>query len=316
MADKTATLEVHRFNPDLEEVARFERFTVRLEPRMTVLEALRQIKAEQDGSLTFRMSCRSGICGSCAMKINGFAKLACQTQVRGELERHKRLLVEPVGNFALIKDLVVDLEPFFTKVRAAEPWLVPAGEPSEGRSHVMTQEQVDQVGSFGNCILCASCYSECNSYTVDKGFIGPAACARAARYVTDSRDGRAIERARRLVHEEGLYWCTRCNYCSTTCPKQVRPAESFFSVKAAAHKPGVPKDPGARRSQGVYDDVWKIGRVNEATLALRALHWQAMCLTGMSLRMLIKGKFPNPFPERIEGTDQIIHIYRATEEGQ
>lgn len=233
---ETITLEVARYSPERDTKPAFERFEVPLRPEWVILDALNYIKDKVDGSLTFRWSCRMGVCGSCGMMVNGEPKLTCATflhQYEGKAVR-----VEPLRYFPVVRDLVTELSDFMRKLKRAKPWLIRRTEkPLAEGEYLQTPEQLDAYKQFSMCINCTLCYAACPVYGLDAEFIGPAALALAQRYNLDSRDQGAEERMLTLAHPDGVWGCTFVGECTTVCPKQVDPAGAIqqYKLKAAMH---------------------------------------------------------------------------------
>lgn len=210
-----AIFRIRRFDPDVDEVPYYQDFELEVAGGTTVLDCLISIKADLDGSLTFRRSCRSGICGSCAVRVNHRAMLACKTQVQ-DVVRDGVMLVEPLAHLRTIKDLVVDMGPFYATVEQVHPWLI--ADHTSAKEPDVTPMDVEQLGSVDDCIFCGACYSDCNVVDVDRSFLGPAAIAKSFRFVVDPRDSAGGERIRQLV-EQGLYKCPVDQECEIACPK-------------------------------------------------------------------------------------------------
>jgi succinate dehydrogenase / fumarate reductase iron-sulfur subunit len=196
---------------------------------MTVLEALLCIQAEQDGSLAFRCACRGAVCGSCAMVINGCVELACRTQVRrlGSAV----IVVDPLPNLPVLKDLVVDMEPFFEKNVAVQPWLQPS-EPAPERERLVDPVQWAEAEPYTNCILCASCYAVCPAAERDPEYLGPAALAKHYRFLADVRDIADDERVALVDDEQGVWGCDMVWNCVEVCPKGVPPTQGIGKTRA------------------------------------------------------------------------------------
>lgn len=221
--------EVLRYRPEQRAEPAWQRYSVPCSNDMSVLQALLQIKDEQDGSLSLRWSCRMAICGSCGMMIDGKPRLACQTFVR-DLPGPVR--VEALAHFPIERDLVVDLEGFMRKLESVKPYLIPA-QPrtlAEGE-YLQTPAQLEMFESFSACINCTLCYSACPQFGLNPDFTGPGALALLHRYNADSRDGGRAERMAVLNAEEGVWSCTAVGYCSEVCPKQVDPANAVNQNK-------------------------------------------------------------------------------------
>jgi succinate dehydrogenase / fumarate reductase, iron-sulfur subunit len=222
------TFTIQRFNPEVDSTSHPQEIRLDVGRGMTVLDALIRIKNECDGSLALRYSCRSAICGSCAMTINGSEKLACRTSLRKELERHGHIAVAPLRNLPVIKDLVVDMASFWKKIHDVHPWLMPGARPADDDVPVHTLAQGHVNPQFHNvdaCIMCGACVAACTVHEVSKGFAGPAALAKADRFLSDQRESPSSTRARlsALQDEDGIWDCTRCNFCVEVCPKDVKP---------------------------------------------------------------------------------------------
>ena len=203
------TLSVRRFNPDADEpVHYYQEYRLEVEESSTVLDGLIKVREEIDGSLALRCSCRSAICGSCAMRINGQATLACNTKVvDASPTGNGAIVVEPAANMEVIKDLVVDFKPFWEKVMAVEPWLQPKG-PEPEQEYIASNESMLHLAGVMDCIMCGACVSDCTVLEVDSNFLGPAALAKAYRFVGDPRDAADVSRLggpERVRGHLGLY---------------------------------------------------------------------------------------------------------------
>jgi len=230
---ETIQLEVARYSPEKDSAPSFQKYEVPLRKDWVVLDALNYVKDQQDGSLTFRWSCRMGVCGSCGMMVNGEPKLTCATFLSKYAPGPVR--VEPLRYFPIVRDLVVEMSDFMTKFRKVKPWLIRKQEAplSEGE-FLQTPEQLEVYKPFSMCINCTLCYAACPVYGLDPFFIGPAAIALAQRYNLDSRDQGADERMDILSQHEGIWGCTFVGECTKACPKNVDPAGAIQQYKLAA----------------------------------------------------------------------------------
>lgn len=310
-------LSIKRFHPEIDREPQFQEYFLEIRPDLTVLELLIQLKEEEEGGLAFRYSCRSSICGSCAMRINGSEKLACQTSVREEYEKYESLRIEPLANSAVIKDLVVDMKPFWEKVTEITPWLHPNSKSGTGKAKgVFTQEAYQALHNVDACILCGACVSSCNSLEVSGGFVGPAALAKAYRFIADPResDQEKKERLEALILPDGIWDCVRCNFCVEVCPKDVKPMEAIVRLRREAIKAGMADSPGGRHITAFVEIVKKEGRLNEAQQPMRML-WKSprLLLQAMpvGLRMGLKGKLPFLWHLPIKGIKQIRQIFKS-----
>jgi succinate dehydrogenase / fumarate reductase, iron-sulfur subunit len=271
------TLKVRRYQPESGEGAYWEEFKVELDPSLSVLDGLLQAKDRDDGSLSVRCSCRAAICGSCGMKINGESGLGCKTQIgeaqemaekfangdardtrtresgreiAGHNERGRTgaedvpIVIEPMGNMPVIKDLITDMEStHWAKIRRVTPWLLPHGEAPE-REYVVEPESMIDITQSMACIQCGACVSSCLSMEADPDFIGPAALAKAYRFVGDPRDAETVERLHDLAHDpHGIYDCTHCFSCIDACPKGVAPMDQIMRLRRKAEEHGIDDDP-------------------------------------------------------------------------
>ncbi|HKE08155.1 MAG TPA: succinate dehydrogenase/fumarate reductase iron-sulfur subunit [Candidatus Acidoferrum sp.] len=230
---ETIQLEVTRYSPEKDSAPSFQKYEVPLRKDWVVLDALNYVKDKQDGSLTFRWSCRMGVCGSCGMMVNGEPKLTCATFLSKYAPGPVR--VEPLRYFPIVRDLVVEMSDFMAKFRKVKPWLVRKDDKplSEGE-FLQTPEQLEVYKQYSMCINCTLCYAACPVYGLDPFFIGPAAIALAQRYNMDSRDQGSDERMDILSQHEGIWGCTFVGECTKACPKNVDPAGAIQQYKLAA----------------------------------------------------------------------------------
>jgi succinate dehydrogenase / fumarate reductase iron-sulfur subunit len=312
------TFTVTRFNPETDVRPHEEDYRLEVGRGLTVLEALIRIKNELDGSLSLRYSCRSAICGSCAMEINGAEKLACRTSVRRELERHGRIMVAPLRNLPVIKDLVVDLSSFWGKIKEVTPWL-----SAPGQSHTAhpSGQMTLLPGSYrfynvDACIMCGACVAACTAHEVSRVFLGPAALAKADRFMADPREPRAMKRTRlsSLEAEHGIWDCTRCNFCVEVCPKDVKPMEAIIRLRRAALEAGLVSTGGARHVTGFVQLIQRHGRLNEALMPLKVVGFslrRLLHILPLGIQMWLKGKVPNPLAQPVTGIAQVRAIFAA-----
>ncbi|MBI4301005.1 MAG: succinate dehydrogenase iron-sulfur subunit [Chloroflexi bacterium] len=219
---------IQRYDPSSDWAPRFERYLVELDPLATVLDGLHKIQEQQDGSLCFRRSCRSAICGSCAMYINGTHRLACKTIIKSL--RTKNIKVGPLPRLTIIKDLAVDMGPFFEKVERIMPYLVANSSPPKGERPQSIEER-RAINEMIDCIMCGACYSACPIVGLDKDYLGPAALTKAYRFVGDSRDEGAGERLSLVNNQHGVWRCHTIFNCQKVCPKSINPTWSIQQLK-------------------------------------------------------------------------------------
>ncbi|CAN5832303.1 succinate dehydrogenase iron-sulfur subunit [soil metagenome] len=223
------TIKIQRFNPEAEESPDYREYTLSVEPTDRVLDSLNSIKWYQDGTLTFRRSCAHGICGSDAMRINGVNRLACKVLMRDVGES---VTVEPMMGFRVIKDLVVDMEPFFAQYRSVLPFLVNEDRAPQ-KERLQSIEARERFDDTTKCILCAACTTSCPSFWANDEFVGPAAIVNAHRFIFDSRDTAAAERLDILNAREGVWRCRTIFNCTEACPREIKITKAIGEVKKA-----------------------------------------------------------------------------------
>jgi fumarate reductase iron-sulfur subunit len=230
-------LHVTRYRPESDSEPHIQEYDVPLRKELTVLDGLNHVKDEVDTTLSFRWSCRMGICGSCGMNVNGEPKLTCATFLDDYAPGP--VLVEPLANFPVIRDLVVDINDFMEKLPKVSPWIIRDDVTEIDGEYLQTPEELDAYRQFSMCINCMLCYAACPVYGLDPEFIGPAAIALAERYDLDSRDHGARERLDVLIEHEGVWGCTFVGECTAVCPKHVDPAGAIQRYKLKAAKENV-----------------------------------------------------------------------------
>jgi succinate dehydrogenase / fumarate reductase iron-sulfur subunit len=269
------TLKVRRFDPESGQPAYWHDYEVELDPQRSVLDGILQIRDREDASLAIRCSCRAAICGSCGVRINGKSSLACNTRISDAAERARdgAIVVEPMGNMPVIKDLIVDMDAVhWKKVQRVVPWLLPEGPPPE-REYLVPAEAMNDVTQSMACIHCGACVSACLSLEVDPEFIGPAALAKAYRFVGDPRDGATEERLQDLAEDpHGMYDCTHCFACIEVCPKDVAPMSQIMRLRRKATNDYEIKDRnnGFGHEKAFVNLVEKYGTLHEAQLLPRS----------------------------------------------
>jgi fumarate reductase iron-sulfur subunit len=226
-------LQVARYRPEHEAEATFDEFDVPCPKDWVVLDGLNHVKDRMDGTLAYRWSCRMGVCGSCGMMVNGEPKLTCATFLADYAPGPVR--VEPLSNFPVIRDLIVDIGDFMRKLVTVKPWIVRQAEkPLAEGEYLQTPSELEDYRQFSMCINCMLCYAACPVYGLDPHFIGPAAIALAQRYNLDNRDQGASERHALLSEHDGIWGCTFVGECTKVCPKHVDPAGAIQRYKLTA----------------------------------------------------------------------------------
>jgi succinate dehydrogenase / fumarate reductase iron-sulfur subunit len=223
------TLHIRRYNPERDTSPHYETYTVEAGPSDQVLDLLNRVKWYQDGTLSYRRSCGHGICGSDAMRINGANRLACKVLVR---EVGTRITIEPLLGLPVVKDLIVNMEPFFDHYRAVMPYLVNETVPEAGERLQSPAERA-RFDDTTKCILCAACTTSCPSFWGCGDYIGPAAIVQAHRFIFDSRDQAAAERLRILDERMGVWRCHDIFNCTEACPREIEVTKAIAEVKRA-----------------------------------------------------------------------------------
>lgn len=226
------TVKIKRYNPDTDTKPHYKNYQIELTPEKTVLDALEEIKATQDGSLTFRRSCRHAICGSCAMMVNRRNTLVCTKPLKdvvnegGIFSTPNTVMIEPLPYLPIIKDLVVDRTVFWEQYQAMKPWLIPPGT-APVREYRMSQAEVDAMEQAETCIMCGACYSACPIVAGNKDYIGPHAMLKQFMRVIDPRDQAPEERLDSIATADGAFRCHQVLNCIDACPKGLNPAKAI-----------------------------------------------------------------------------------------
>ena len=228
-------LKVFRFNPEIDRKPRYDRFDVQAEPTERVLDLLELVKNYNDGTLAFRRSCAHGVCGSDAVRINGRNALACKVLLK-DLNTDQ-VTVEPLLGMRVIKDLIVDMEPFFAHYRSVMPYLVNEEPlPEDGKERLQSPQEQERFEDTTKCILCAACTTSCPSFWASENYVGPAAIVNAHRFIYDSRDRAGAERLAVLNQRMGVWACRTAFNCSEACPRDIQITRAIAEVKAALNR--------------------------------------------------------------------------------
>lgn len=227
------TLEIFRYRPEAEIEPVFQRYEVPFRKDWVILDALNYIKDTLDGSLSYRWSCRMGVCGSCGMMVNGTPVLTCATFMEKYLPGPIR--VEPLKSFPVVRDLVIEMSDFMRKLKRVKPWIIREEEkPLADGEYLQTPAQLADYKQYSMCINCLLCYAACPIYGLEPSFTGPAAIALAQRYNFDNRDQGEKQRMEALSQDGGIWECTLVGECSVVCPKDVDPAGAIQRYKVAS----------------------------------------------------------------------------------
>jgi succinate dehydrogenase / fumarate reductase iron-sulfur subunit len=308
-----ATIKIRR-SPDGSSHS-LETYTVEVQETATLLDVLDAVKDSEDGSLAYRKSCRMAVCGSCGMRMDGAAVLACKTAMRPLVEAGHVPTISAMGNLPVIKDLVVDMTPFWAKIRAVKPFLDSDLPVPEKEFHVDPEEQQEAIGKEALCIMCGCCVSECNSMAADPDILGPAALAKAQRFVGDQRDTDERERLQDLSGAHGIWDCTRCYFCNERCPKGVDPRDAIAKLGAEAFRHGLTRDEGAKHAKVFISSTHRGGFLKETELVPRTIGPLAAAMdVPFALRLARAGKVPNPLSaHKAKDNDQVKRLFKLLE---
>jgi succinate dehydrogenase / fumarate reductase, iron-sulfur subunit len=314
-----------------------ETFELDASPSSTILDCLNQIKWEQDGSLAFRKNCRNTICGSCAIHINGRPALACKQGLQGEVTQAglargitaeqnigdlpAQIEIQPLHNFPVIKDLVVEMGEFWQNLAQVDPYVSTAARVIPEREFLQSPTDRAVLNQAGNCIMCGACYSACNAKSVTPEFVGPHALAKAYRVLADTRDAESSKRLAQYTQDlSGVWGCTRCFNCNTVCPMEVAPLDQITHIKEQRLAQATDSEPRSiRHRQAMIALVAKGGWIDERRFGLEVVGNRFRDLRGLwsliplGLRMIAKGKFPTTF-KASQGTPVVGTLIQSAQQ--
>ena len=265
-----------------------------------LLDVLDLIKDRVDGTLAYRKSCRMMICGSCGMRMDGRAVLACKERMKPIVEAGRVPVISAMGNLPIVKDLVVDMAPFWEKFRAMKPWLDPGYDSPPEKERIVSQQRMNAIHKESLCINCGCCVSECNSMESDPEFLGPQALAKGFRFVGDPRDQAAVERLEAYNSEHGIWDCTRCYFCTERCPKGVDPRDAIAKLGAESIRLGIDRDMGAKHAKWFVNSAKTTGWLRETELVPKTQGIvSAIKQTSFAIDLARHGKVPPPVPPHV-----------------
>ncbi len=307
------TLRIRRFNPEHEHPSSYyQDYELEVNPADSVLDGLITIRETIDDSLALRCSCRGAICGSCGMRINGHAKLACKTKMMSVASEGETIQIEPMNNMPVIKDLITDMASFWSKIRQIQPWLQPQGPPPT-TEYTAPPQAMSHLNSVMSCIMCGVCVSDCTVLEVDSQFVGPAALAKAYRFVADPRDAATRQRLEDLNTPGGMWDCTRCMECIQVCPKGVGPMDRIMALRTKGMAAKIPATCGSRHAKVFTDIIKHKGILDEPMLAVRTFGLKHVGrlfdMIPMVLQSVLRGKIPLSGPLH-RPLSSIRHIQR------
>ncbi|HEY0797555.1 MAG TPA: succinate dehydrogenase/fumarate reductase iron-sulfur subunit [Candidatus Baltobacteraceae bacterium] len=308
------TLDLFRYDSTKDDEPHRDRVEIDFPVEQTVLDALEFAKAEVDGSISFRRSCRSAICGSCSMNINGTTGLACKTPVSSVLRDDNSVKIDPMPNFAPLKDMVVHMDPFWDKYSRLKPYLQPKDRDEDHeRERRVSPDDMKKLVAVANCVMCATCYALCPVVSVDPAFAGPAAIAYAYRFIEDVRDSKRKERAAQIA-DDYLWLCAHCYACSY-CPKHVDPHDRIIDTKRAAIQEGLTDGPGPRHALVVAKTIKQTGMLAENEVIIGTVGRfnikGLIKVMPLGLRLASHGKVPPLFMKPVPKVDEIRTVFES-----
>jgi len=314
---KDIYFKIFRYNPEVDQESYFDEFKISVEKGITILRAMNYIKDHVDPKLSYRFFCQAGICGSCAMKVNGVAKLACTTQVWDELKKCKTpdvITIEPLGNLGVVRDMVINYNPVVDKLEKFMSWVEPAKKDSAfgEKEFIVAEKDFKIIDAATDCILCASCYSECSILDAHKDFVSPLVMLKAFRMNADTRDTASQKRLNLLTKDHGIWDCTHCYKCVEACVKNIPIMDGIHGLRNSAMNRGM-KGEGYRHADAFRKDIYNVGRLNEPLLLLRTKGiFKVIGMTSFTIKMALKGRLPSLFVKKIPGLKKVRELMRST----
>ncbi|MFC1722586.1 succinate dehydrogenase/fumarate reductase iron-sulfur subunit [Nanoarchaeota archaeon] len=308
--------EIYRYNPEKDKEPYYKKYAVEIARGTTVSMVLRKIKDKADGSLTFRKGCGSAICGTCALRVNEKAVLACRTKIEdvvGDLEQASAdkdvVKIDPLDNAQVVKDLVVAEDVFWNKLKQAMPWLNAemTGEISE-----LSKKDIDAMENAQDCIHCHACQSGCDTYEVDEGFLGAEVMNKIYRFVMDPRDRISHQRLQ-MANDGGLWNCVRAYSCIDACPKDIKPADKISKLHELGIDAGL-TGKGARHAKHFVHGLRKTGKLDEMMMPLKTMGFGVLGFVPDTIKMVSKGKMPHIFNKKIEGQKEVWHLVELSKD--
>jgi len=291
----------------------YQTFDLDLPDEAMVLDGLIHIREYEDESLCVRCSCRCAICGSCAMWINGHAKLACTTKLR-DVVQDGSVQIEAPPSVGAVRDLVWDQKQFWDKMRSVKPWLEGKQPVPRNEEYRVPNEAMDELVPEISCISCGACLLDCESFAVNPDFVGPHALARAYRYAADPRDAITDQRLKEYSEPNGVWDCTHCFECVQVCPKGVAPLDQILKIRRMAVAAGYTHNAGTRHADAFAESVRESGRLNELTLMPKSvglfnLVGQLQSLPS-AFNLLRAGKLPPIIHHKVPNWQRIKNIFK------
>jgi succinate dehydrogenase / fumarate reductase iron-sulfur subunit len=306
--------KVFRFNADEDYLPYYEDYNMEVTSEEVVLDILNRIKWDHDGSFSYRRSCRHGICGACAIKVNGRSTLACKESMNDMVELFgNELTIEPLSIKRAVKDMIIDKGDFWEKHDAIHPYLISDVEEHPEHEHIVTPEEAETLNDADLCIQCGACHYACPVVEINEDFFGPAAFAKAYRFEADVRDQAHVSRLNELQAEkQGVWDCVKCFECAEVCPKDVNPIEKITKLHQMLFQEGVAKSNVAtRHAVGFVHSIKKNGVLDEGGLVLYSEGPSIVKHIPVALKMFKKGKIVPPWG--ITKSDNLDEIKKLVE---
>ena len=308
--------KVFRFNADEDYLPYYEDYNMEVTSEEVVLDILNRIKWDHDGSFSYRRSCRHGICGACAVKVNGRSTLACKESMTDMVDLFgSELTIEPLSIKRAIKDMIIDKTDFWEKHDAIHPYLISDVQEQPEHEHIVTPEEADRLLEADLCIQCGACHYACPAVEVNERFLGPAAFAKAYRFEADVRDQSRDERLQELHSEEqGIWDCVKCFECAEVCPKDVNPIDKITSLHQMLFKEGVAtSNVATRHAVGFKHSIAKHGMLDEGGLVLYSEGPSIVKHIPVALQMFRKGKIVMPWNmPKSDNLDEIQKLIKSS----
>jgi len=307
--------KVFRFNADEDYLPYYNDIEMEVTSEEVVLDILNRIKWDHDGSFSYRRSCRHGICGACAIKVNGRSTLACKERINDMIELFgNELTIEPLSKKRAIKDMVIDKGDFWEKHEALEPYLVSEVEEHPESEHLVTPQQADALLDSDLCIQCGACHYACPVVEVNDEFFGPAAFAAAYRFSADVRDESETRVTTANAEKQGVWDCVKCFECAEVCPKEINPIEKITKLHQMYFTDGKAESNVATRHAVAFkNSIAKNGVLDEATMVLYAEGPAIVKHIPVALKMLTKGKIVPPWGiTKSENLDEIKTLVKSS----
>jgi len=308
--------KVFRFNADEDYLPYYEDYNMGVTSEEVVLDVLNRIKWDHDGSFSYRRSCRHGICGACAIKVNGRSTLACKESMKDMIELFgSDLTLEPLSIKRAVKDMIIDKGDFWQKHDAIHPYLISDVQEHPENEHIVTPEEAEELNEADLCIQCGACHYACPVVEINEEFFGPAAFAKAYRFEADVRDDAHTDRLLEL-HEEGqgLWDCVKCYECAEACPKDVNPIDKITKLHQMLFREGVAtSNVATRHAVGFKNSIAKHGMLDEGGLVLYSEGPSIIKHIPVALQMYRKGKIVMPWNmPKSDNLDEIQKLIKSS----